>query len=166
MAAERRRMDESRKNCEDEDSVRYSSTQPLIQNLEDKPNLRRKGLSEHISMWLRSLLTVAFYLEAMPKSTSWQKLHLASFRKALITPRSAGCVCEEREKLEEPFIPSPPPPSAANQTRNSTFIFRDCSFHSNIQMKRLFPDPREPSLVYRFRKSRVGFVILWMNFAL
>ena len=73
----------------------------------DKPNLRRKGFRENISMRLRSSLTDAFQSGAMPKSTSWQKLILATFVKALITPRFAGCAREEIEKLGEPFpLPS------------------------------------------------------------
>ena len=73
----------------------------------DKPNLRRKGFRENISMRLRSSLTDAFQLGAMPRSTSWQKLILATFGKALITPRFAGCAREEIEKLGEAFpLPS------------------------------------------------------------
>ena len=119
--------------------------------------------------WILSDQRIPF-LPSTANSNMVTKMTFGIFlRSFLITPRFCGCVREEREKLEEPFphsFPPPPPSAAANQTRNSTFIFRDCSFHSNIQMKRLFPTPESPLPFTGLGKSRFSIVKHSMNLAL
>ena len=169
-------MKESLKICEDEDSC--SIFKPLIQNLgrrRDKPNLRRMGIERIFQCDLDPLSLSDQRIPFLPSTANINMVTKTTFgiflRSFLITPRFCGCVREEREKLEESFplsfSPPPRPPSAAaNQTRNSTFIFRDCSFHSNIQMKRLFPTRESPLPFVGLGESRLSIVKHSMNLAL